>query len=173
MTEPSALPAPAAPAVEGGQGAGGGDSGPAGGGRSVGEARTRPAPLAAARNGAKGELSVLNRRRGCDDALEPAPRPNHADRLTPDATTDAVEASLPGFRRYPPAKEQLLGNWDRFIAEKGIRAEDYVNPCWRPRGLPEHTLPAAKRQVVDAEWSGDEQVVGRNWKKHHGAEQAV
>ena len=70
-------------------------------------------------------------------------------------------------------KEQLLGNWDRFIAEKGIRAEDYVNPCWRPRGLPEHTLPAAKRQVVDAEWSGEKQVVGRNWKKHHGAEQAV
>ena len=70
-------------------------------------------------------------------------------------------------------KEQLLANWDRFIAEKGIRAEDYVNPFWRPRGLPEHTLPAAKRQPVDAEWRGDEQVVGRNWKKHHGAEQAV
>jgi oligoendopeptidase F len=67
-------------------------------------------PLAAALNGAKGELSVLNRRRGFDSDLEPALRANNVDRATLDAMTDAVVASLPHFRRYLRAKAQLLGH---------------------------------------------------------------
>ncbi len=56
-------------------------------------------PLAAALNGAKGTLGVLNRRRGFADDLEPALRVNNIDRATLDAMTDAVVASLPTFRR--------------------------------------------------------------------------
>ena len=77
-------------------------------------------PLAAALNGAKGELSVLNRRRGWTDDLAPALRVNSVDRETLDAMTAAVEASLPDFRRYFRAKARILGHggglpwWDLF-----------------------------------------------------------
>jgi oligoendopeptidase F len=77
-------------------------------------------PLAAALNGAKGELSVLNRRRGFADDLEPALRTNNVDRATLDAMTGAVVAALPDFRRYMRAKARLLGHdgalpwWDLF-----------------------------------------------------------
>jgi oligoendopeptidase F len=82
--------------------------------------QTVAVPLAAALNGAKGELGVLNRRRGFVDDLEPALRANNVDRATLDAMTDAVVASLPGFRRYLRAKARLLGHdgglpwWDLF-----------------------------------------------------------
>ena len=77
-------------------------------------------PLAAALNGAKGALGVLNRRRGFPDDLEPALRANNVDRPTLDAMTEAVVASLPDFRRYLQAKARLLGHdgglpwWDLF-----------------------------------------------------------
>ena len=77
-------------------------------------------PFAAALNGAKGELGVLNRRRGFADDLEPALRANNVDRETLDAMTEAVVAALPDFRRYLRAKSQLLGHsgglpwWDLF-----------------------------------------------------------
>jgi pepF/M3 family oligoendopeptidase len=77
-------------------------------------------PLAAALNGAKGTLGVLNRRRGFADDLEPALRVNNIDRATLDAMTDAVVGSLPTFRRYLKAKARLLGHdralpwWDLF-----------------------------------------------------------
>ncbi|MBV5316622.1 MAG: NADH-quinone oxidoreductase subunit NuoI [Desulfobulbaceae bacterium] len=68
--------------------------------------------------------------------------------------------------------EQLLGNWDRFAAQLDRPVEEYVNPFWRPRGLPEQTLPAPKRLPVSPEWSGEQQVVGRKWRQHHGPEQS-
>jgi oligoendopeptidase F len=77
-------------------------------------------PLAAALNGAKGTLGVLNRRRGFADDLEPALRANNVDRATLDAMTEAVVTSLPTFRRYLRAKSRLLGHdgalpwWDLF-----------------------------------------------------------
>jgi len=77
-------------------------------------------PLAAALNGAKGELAVLNRRRGFADDLEPSLRANNIDRATLDAMMEAVVASLPDFRRYLHAKSRLLGHggalpwWDLF-----------------------------------------------------------
>jgi oligoendopeptidase F len=77
-------------------------------------------PLAAALNGAKGEQSVLNRRRGWADDLEPALFTNNVDRHTLDAMTSAVVASLPHFRRYLRAKARSLGHpgglpwWDLF-----------------------------------------------------------
>ena len=82
--------------------------------------QTVAVPLAAALNGAKGELGVLNRRRGFADDLEPALRANNVDRATLDAMTTAVVAALPSFRRYLRAKASLLGHrgglpwWDLF-----------------------------------------------------------
>ena len=77
-------------------------------------------PLAAALNGAKGALGVLNRRRDYADDLEPALRYNNVDRGTLDAMTDAVVASLPSFRGYLRTKAGVLGHegalpwWDLF-----------------------------------------------------------
>jgi pepF/M3 family oligoendopeptidase len=81
---------------------------------------TAAVPLAAAINGAKGALGVLNRRRGFASDLEPALLANNVDRPTLDAMTEAVVASLPDFRRYLRAKARLLGHdgrlpwWDLF-----------------------------------------------------------
>jgi pepF/M3 family oligoendopeptidase len=77
-------------------------------------------PLAAALNGAKGELAVLNRRRGFEDDLAPNLWSNNVDRATVEAMTDAVVQSLPRFRRYFRAKAAALGHdgglpwWDLF-----------------------------------------------------------
>lgn len=68
--------------------------------------------------------------------------------------------------------EQLLANWDRFAAQMDRPVEEYVNPFWRPRGLPECDLPAPKRLPVSSEWSGEQQVVGRKWRQHHAPEQS-
>ena len=67
-------------------------------------------PLAAALNGAKGETVVLNRRRGWNDALEPALFTNRVDRQTLDAMQQAVVESLPDFHRYLRAKATVLGH---------------------------------------------------------------
>lgn len=59
---------------------------------------------------------------------------------------------------------RLLANWDRYFAKQGVSLQDYVNPSWRPRGLPEETLPAGKRLPVDDQWKGIGQVVGRAYR---------
>lgn len=64
--------------------------------------------------------------------------------------------------------EQLLTHWDRFAAQLDRPVSDYVNPCWRPRGLPEHDLPAPKRLEVSPEWRGEQQVVGKKWRQNQG-----
>ncbi len=77
-------------------------------------------PLAAALNGAKGALAVLNRRREYSDDLEPALRYNNVDRGTLDAMTEAVVDALPSFRGYLRTKARVLGHdgglpwWDLF-----------------------------------------------------------
>ena len=78
-------------------------------------------PLAAALNGAKGALGVLNRKRGSPTISSPRCAPNNVERATLDAMTEAVVASLPDFRRYLRAKARLLGHgegglpwWDLF-----------------------------------------------------------
>jgi oligoendopeptidase F len=83
-------------------------------------------PLAAALNGAKGALSVLNRKRGFGDDLAPALRANNVDRPTLDAMTEAVVASLPDFRRYLHAKARLLGH-----DEGGLPWWDLIAPVGR------------------------------------------
>ena len=80
-------------------------------------------PLAAALNGAKGELAVLNRRRGFVDDLEPnllreQRRPRHArrDDRRPSST------SLPDFRRYFRAKARAARPRRRAAVVGPVRA---------------------------------------------------
>ena len=42
-------------------------------------------------------------------------------------------------------KERLLKNWDEFIA---TQKRPYLNPFWKPRGVPLTMLPAKKREFT-------------------------
>lgn len=57
-------------------------------------------------------------------------------------------------------KDVLLANWDRFIAGSG-HDHTYVNPFWRPRGVPESSLPAQRRMSVPDDWTLEKQFVGK------------
>jgi len=61
-------------------------------------------------------------------------------------------------------KDVLLENWDRFIEGSGYD-ENYVNPFWRPRGLPEAALPAAQRKKVPADWTIEGQFIGTSLRE--------
>ncbi|MDW8396479.1 MAG: M3 family oligoendopeptidase [Anaerolineae bacterium] len=66
--------------------------------------------LAAALNGVKGATNTLCRRRGRRDALHLALDQARIDAPTLEAMMDAIQASLPAFRRYLRAKARRLGN---------------------------------------------------------------
>jgi oligoendopeptidase F len=81
-------------------------------------------PLAAAMNSIKGEVGVLNKRRGYADALEPTLEAANMDRSTLEAMQAACEASFADFRRYFHAKAKLLGydgglKWSDLFAPVG------------------------------------------------------
>ena len=90
-------------------------------------------PLAAAMNSIKGEIGVLNARRGYKDALEPTLEFANMDRGTLEAMQAACIASFPDFRRYFRAKAKLLGydgglKWSDLFApvgESGSRSWDW------------------------------------------------
>lgn len=69
--------------------------------------------------------------------------------------------------------DQLLKNWDTFAENLGPRKASYVNPFWRPRGIDEKMLAAAKRLDVPEDWTIEGQVVGRKYnqdcKTHAGS----
>ncbi len=69
-------------------------------------------PLAAALNGVKGRVGVLNKRRGYQDPVEPTLSANGIDAGTLAAMQRAVVASFPDFRRYFAAKARRLGHAD-------------------------------------------------------------
>lgn len=76
-------------------------------------------PLAAALNGVKGEASVLHRKRGWKDDLEPALFRNRISREVLAAMQEVVEGSFPLWRQYFLAKARALGKelldwWDLF-----------------------------------------------------------
>ena len=73
----------------------------------------------------------------------------------PAGTREEIQWNLP----------RLLANWDSYSAKIGETADEYVNPLWRPRGLPDSAIPAGKRLKVDEEWRGENQAVGRKWRK--------
>ena len=87
-------------------------------------------PLAAAMNGIKGEVNVLNRRRGRKDALHSAIDMAHIDRQTLDAMLGAMQESFPMFRRYFKAKAKYLGEeklpWYDLFAPVGEIKSDYT-----------------------------------------------
>ncbi len=81
--------------------------------------KAQEVPLAAALNGVKGEASVLNRKRGWKDDLEPVLFRNRITREILAAMHDVVEESFPLWRRYFAAKAKALGKprldwWDLF-----------------------------------------------------------
>ncbi len=81
-------------------------------------------PLAAAMNSIKGEVGVLNKRRGYADALEPTLEAANMDRATLEAMQAACVKSFPDFRRYFRAKAKLLGysgglKWSDLFAPVG------------------------------------------------------
>ena len=57
-------------------------------------------------------------------------------------------------------KERLLSNWDNFMSSSTYDQSSYVNPFWRPRGLPESELTAASRVPVPDDWIIENQFVG-------------
>jgi pepF/M3 family oligoendopeptidase len=102
-------------------------------------------PLAAALNGAKGEASVLNRRRGWPDDLAPALHQNNVDRATVDALNEAVTDSLGDFRRYLRAKAAHHGH------QGGLPWWDLFAPITAgPRHGPAVTWDQALTKVTDA-----------------------
>ncbi len=66
------------------------------------------------------------------------------------------------------SREDLLGNWDRFMAEKKYDPATYINPFWRPRGLPEERIAAGNRRKVPREWTIAGQPVGRCHRRPGG-----
>ena len=90
-------------------------------------------PLAAALNGIKGTVNVLNQRRGRSDALHATLDQARIDRATLDAMLGAMRESFPMFQRYFQAKAQRLGHesalpwWDIF-APIGQLSRHYTWP---------------------------------------------
>ena len=87
-------------------------------------------PLAACMNGIKGEVNVLNRKRGRQDALHSALDMARIDRDTLNAMMDAMRDSLPMFREYFRAKAKKLGYeklpWWSLFAPVGSANKTYT-----------------------------------------------
>lgn len=87
-------------------------------------------PLAAALNGVKGSQSVVNRRRGFSDDVEPTLLQNNITRKSLEAMQQACVESFPDFRRYMAAKARALGveklTWYDLSAPVGSAARQYT-----------------------------------------------
>ncbi|MEK6223052.1 MAG: M3 family oligoendopeptidase [Chloroflexota bacterium] len=75
--------------------------------------------LAACLNGVKGAVSILDRRRGREDAVHDSIDSARIDRQTLDAMMGAMKDSFPMFRKYFKTKAKRMGNeslpwWDVF-----------------------------------------------------------
>jgi oligoendopeptidase F len=85
--------------------------------------QTVEVPLAAALNSIKGEVNVVNARRGFKDFLEPSLHSANIDRATLEAMHQACTESFPDFRRYLKAKAKFLGSsslaWADMLAPVG------------------------------------------------------
>ena len=85
-------------------------------------------PLSAALNSIKGEVNVLNRRRGREDAVHSAIDAAHIDRQSLEAMLGAMRDSFPMFRRYFKAKAKYLGKeklpwWDLFAPVGEVKSD--------------------------------------------------
>ena len=77
--------------------------------------------------------------------------------------TEIFEYSDTTREAFDYSQEDLLNNWDRFVNECSIDKDSYVNPFWRPRGMPEKMLTAAKKLDVPEEWKIEGQYVGSKY----------
>jgi pepF/M3 family oligoendopeptidase len=86
-------------------------------------------PLAAAINGIKGEVNILNRHRGRKDAVHSAIDAARIDRPTLDAMLAAMKDSFPVFRRYFKTKAKRFGQeqlpWWNLYAPVGETSTTY------------------------------------------------
>jgi pepF/M3 family oligoendopeptidase len=127
-------------------------------------------PLAAAMNGIKGTVNVLNKRRGREDALHSAIDNAHMDRASLEAMLEAMRDSFPMFRRYFKAKARHLGKeklawWDLF-APVGQTASHYTWPETRAFILEQFGTFAPEmqelaRRAFDENWIDAEQRSGK------------
>lgn len=126
--------------------------------------------LAACMNGVKGEVIVLDKKRGREDNLHASIDVARMDRATLEAMLGAMKDSLPVFRRYFKQKAKLLGKdklawWDIFAplgkTDKVYSwkdARDFIAANF-DRFSPE--LGAFARRVFDGNWIDGEQREGK------------
>jgi pepF/M3 family oligoendopeptidase len=127
-------------------------------------------PLAAALNGIKGAVNVLNQRRGREDALHSAIDNAHMDRASLEAMLEAMRDSFPMFRRYFKAKAKHLGKeklaWYDLFAPVGQTASQYTWPETRAFILEQFGTFAPEmqelaRRAFDENWIDAEQRSGK------------
>lgn len=127
-------------------------------------------PLAAAMNGIKGTVNVLNKRRGREDALHSAIDNAHMDRASLEAMLEAMRDSFPMFRRYFKAKAKHLGKdklaWYDLFAPIGQTASEYTWPETRAFILEQFGTFAPEmqelaRRAFDENWIDAEQRSGK------------
>jgi pepF/M3 family oligoendopeptidase len=119
-------------------------------------------PLAASLNGVKGELVVVEKRRGRVDALHASLDRSRLDRETLETLLRVMRDSFPMFRRYFRAKAKLLGHerglpwWDLFapVGKSNRRyswdeAEHFILTQFRT--FSEHLADLAQR-AFDSNW---------------------
>ncbi|PKN91349.1 MAG: oligoendopeptidase F [Chloroflexi bacterium HGW-Chloroflexi-6] len=127
-------------------------------------------PLAAAMNGIKGTVNVLNKRRGREDALHSAIDNAHMDRASLEAMLEAMRDSFPMFQRYFKAKAKHLGKeklawWDLF-APVGQTASEYSWSDTRTFILEQFgsfapEMQELSRRAFDENWIDAEQRSGK------------
>jgi len=127
-------------------------------------------PLAACLNGVKGTATVLNQRRGCQDALHSAIDDARIDRPTLEAMLAAMQASFPVFCKYLKAKARRLGKeklpwWDLFAPLGGMtktytfsEARDFIMENFA-KFTPD--LAEFARRAFDQRWIDAEQRDGK------------
>jgi pepF/M3 family oligoendopeptidase len=126
--------------------------------------------LAACLNGVKGEVNILNKKRGRKDAIHASLDAARMDRKTLDAMLSAMRDSFPMFRKYFHAKAKKLGKeqlawWDIFApvgkADKVYsfeEARDFILENFETFS-PE--LAAFAKRAFDCNWIDAEQREGK------------
>jgi pepF/M3 family oligoendopeptidase len=126
--------------------------------------------LAACLNGVKGEASVLNKRRGREDAVHSALDAARIDRKTLKAMLGAMEDSFPMFRKYFKAKakkldKETLAWWDLFAplgkTDKVYSFEEARDFVLENFGKFSPELSAFARRAFDNHWIDAEQRDGK------------
>ncbi len=127
-------------------------------------------PLAACLNGVKGESNTLNKKRGRTDCLHQSLDQARIDRETLDAMIEAIQDSLPMFRRYFRAKARILGQdqlpWWSIFAPISAEERTYTFDEARDFILTHFSsfsseLADFARQAFDQRWIDAEQRPGK------------